>query len=178
MKSSGKYAALPDETRERFKIITDERNAGLLTAVQWKEFERNCNGRNNGYCEDDDSPICSVVGHVGNYWRNGILSVLYSSPSRPSTIVRLLWALNPARPISQRMLYMNLHLLQRDGLVTRETIDAKHKHVEYSLTPAGYQLMEYVRPLLDWIFENGDQVAAARRAFDDENGSLPWQAHS
>jgi DNA-binding HxlR family transcriptional regulator len=112
------------------------------------------------------SPIVSVVHHVGNYWRNWLLVILSSGPYRPSTISRLLAALDPGRQISQRILTSNLRILERDGLITRRIFDDRRRHVEYELTDLGRQLTDLLLNLLAWGDEHSEAVSSARIAFD------------
>jgi DNA-binding HxlR family transcriptional regulator len=112
-------------------------------------------------------PIVDVVDHVGNYWRNWLLVILRTGPYRPSTIRRLLAALDPAHPISQRMLTLNLRVLERDGLVAREVVDDEQLHVDYMLTALGRELSDRIMSLIDWIDQHAEEVLRARAAFDD-----------
>jgi DNA-binding HxlR family transcriptional regulator len=112
------------------------------------------------------SPIVSVVNHVGNYWRNWLLLILRTGAYRPSTIARLLGALDPTRHISQRILTINLRMLERDGLIAREVIDDKRLNVVYALTPLGDDLSDQLLLLLEWGSQHAAAIAAARAAFD------------
>jgi DNA-binding HxlR family transcriptional regulator len=116
-----------------------------------------------------DNPFVSVVDHVGNYWRNWLLMIVRTGPYRPSTIRRLLAALDPSHPISQRMLTLNLRLLERDGLIGRSVLDSERKHVEYSLTPLGRDLSDRIMALIGWINDHSDEIGRARASFDSRN---------
>ncbi|WP_458782402.1 winged helix-turn-helix transcriptional regulator [Arthrobacter sp. D3-16] len=128
-------------------------------------FEYFC-GQLDRYQSTRNNPIVSVVDHIGNYWRNWLLMIARTGPYRPSTIRRLLAALDPTHPISQRMLTLNLRLLERDGLIARHVIDHERRHVEYSLTPLGRGLSDKLLPLIEWIDQHGEEIATASEAFD------------
>jgi len=111
------------------------------------------------------NPIVSVVDHVGNYWRNWLLMITRTGPYRPSTLRKLLAALDPSHPISQRMLTLNLRMLERDGLIARDVIDDERRPVEYSLTVLGRGLSDELLSLIDWIDQHAGEIAAANAAF-------------
>lgn len=115
---------------------------------------------------DRGAPIVSVVRHVGNYWRNWLLVILRTGAYRPSTIGRLLAALDPTHPISQRMLTLNLRLLERDGLIRRRVISDERKNVEYALTPLGDELSDLLMSVIQWGDRHSDEIARARDSFD------------
>ncbi|MFJ1667591.1 winged helix-turn-helix transcriptional regulator [Streptomyces bottropensis] len=121
--------------------------------------------------QSSDNPIVAVVDHIGNYWRNWLLVIVRTRPYRPSTIQRLLAALDPSHPISQRMLTLNLRLLERDGIIAREVFDDGRRHVEYSLTPLGRELSGGFMTLLDCIDRHAGEIAESRARFDAAKAS-------
>lgn len=157
---------------QRVHAILDPDHSGLLNEAQNRFFRTTSIEVEKFETLERDNPILRLVNHIGNYWRHSILVMLSTESYRPSTLVKLLKALDPARPISQRMLCLNLRILQRDGLVARQLVDARVKHVQYSLTPLGDQLVKQLMPLLDWIIEHAGEVTAAREAFDAEEEEL------
>ncbi|XPP27129.1 MAG: winged helix-turn-helix transcriptional regulator [Leucobacter sp.] len=116
-------------------------------------------------------PIVDVVDHVGNYWRNWLLVILRTGPYRPSAMRRLLDAFDPEHPISQRMLTLNLRVLERDGFISREVIEDERLHVEYSLTELGRELSDRVMSLVKWIDDHAEAIVRARARFDENVGS-------
>jgi DNA-binding HxlR family transcriptional regulator/transposase-like protein len=121
-----------------------------------------------------NNPIVSVVEHIGNYWCNWILMITRPRPYRPSTIRKLLAAMDPAHPISQRMLTLNLRMLERDGLIARHVVDDVRRHVEYSLTPLGRGLSNKLLSLIEWIDQHAGEIAQASATFDGKvTGSQP-----
>ena len=117
------------------------------------------------YDSTRSNPIVSVVDHVGNYWRNWLLMLTRTGPYRPSTLRKLLAALDPSHPISQRMLTLNLRVLERDGLIARDVIDDERRHVEYSLTVLGRGLSDELLSLIDWIDQHAGEIEASNAAF-------------
>lgn len=115
---------------------------------------------------DRSAPVVGVVGHVGNYWRNWLLVISRAGSLRPSTMRRLLAALDPAHPLSQKMLTHNLRMLERDGMYTRTVVADVRKHVEYSLTPLGRELSDLIMNLIDWGLRKSEQIDSARSLFD------------
>lgn len=151
---------------ERVHAILDPDHFGLLSDAQRSFFQSTSIEAERFESLERDNPILRLVNHIGNYWRHSILVILGTESFRPSTMVKLMNAMDPTRPISQRMLCLNLKILQRDGLVARQFFDGKRKHVEYSLTPLGLELVNQLRPLLNWIMAHAGDVVEARAAFD------------
>ena len=139
-------SAASDESEDLFRNL-----ASLLM-----EFDR-----------DRRTPVVGVVGHVGNYWRNWLLVISRAGPLRPSVMRRLLATLDPAHPLSQKMLTHNLRMLERDGMYTRTVVPDVRRHVEYSLTPLGKGLSDLIMNLIDWGFRHSDQISFARALFDE-----------
>jgi DNA-binding HxlR family transcriptional regulator len=164
---SGAIAAEEEARRimARVGAVLGRTNGEPLTAAQAELF---------GYLSrqvaefdaDRNCPIVSLVDHVGNYWRNWLLLILRTGTYRPSTIVRLMVAIDPGHPISHRMLTLNLRMLVRDGLVGREVVPSEINHVEYGLTPIGRELSDWILSLLEWIDRRAGEVAEARLKFD------------
>jgi DNA-binding HxlR family transcriptional regulator len=119
-----------------------------------------------GYETVTDNPIVNVVDHVGNYWRSWILVILQTGTYRYTTIMKVLNAVDPSHPISQRMLTLGLRLLERDGLVERTDVEDVRRHVEYSLTPVGRDLSERFMSLVEWIDSQAETFEQSRSAYD------------
>ena len=135
-------------SRVRAVLESLEKSHGNLNEEE--HFRYFC-GQLSRYESTRDNPIVSVVNHIGNYWCNWILMIARLGPYRPSTIRKLLAALDPEHPISQRMLTLNLRILERDGLVSRHVVDDVRRHVEYSLTILGRGLSDRLLSLIEWI---------------------------
>lgn len=122
------------------------------------------------YGENRDSPIQSMLGHIGNYWRSGIVVMLRPNPLRPSAIRNILTSLTPDRPISQRMLTLSLRALERDGIIEREVYQTGRAHVEYRLTRLGFALGTLLLQIVELSEENFATIAASRKHFDARHG--------
>ncbi len=66
--------------------------------------------------------------------------------------------------VSDRMLSQTLHLLERDGLVTRGLSDGGTPRVEYALTALGAPFAQRLRELADLCESSAREVATAREA--------------
>lgn len=69
--------------------------------------------------------------------------------------------------VSQKMLTKTLRQLERDGLVTRTVHPVIPPHVVYKLTPLGESLGESVCGVWLWVEKHMNEVARARRRFDE-----------
>lgn len=157
-----------EQIMARVREVIDPGGRGESTPGQWALFE-NTSAQMEQFGIHRDNPVVSVIDHIGNYWRNWILTILNTGSYRPSKISRLLEAVNPSHPISQRMLTLNLRLLERDGLIRREVKCTKHNHVEYCLTPLGADLAKQIMNLIEWIGLQAGAILDARQKFDLEN---------
>lgn len=152
----------------RVRNVLDPLGEGEPNPEKWALF-RNTSQQMEQFGIDRHNPIVSVVDHIGNYWRNWILALLNIGPYRPSKISRLLEAIDPTHPISQRMLTLNLRMLERDGLIWRDVKCTKHNHVEYQLTPLGEDLAKQIMAVIEWSGRHASEISDARRKFDLEN---------
>jgi DNA-binding HxlR family transcriptional regulator len=64
--------------------------------------------------------------------------------------------------VSKKVLTATLRELERDGLVERNVISERPRHVEYALTPLGRSMTAPLLALCEWVEEHEDAVAAAR----------------
>ena len=62
------------------------------------------------------------------------------------------------------MLTQQLRELEHDGLVVRQAIADRRRHVEYSLSPLGVGLAHVVQALADWSKTVPGAVTRDRRA--------------
>ena len=66
--------------------------------------------------------------------------------------------------ISKKVLTDCLRELERDGLVRRDVVSDRPRHVEYSLTHLGWSLTAPLLALCEWAEEHADGVNEARAA--------------
>jgi DNA-binding HxlR family transcriptional regulator len=92
---------------------------------------------------------------VDGKWKPLILWELKEGPTRFNALHRSLTG------ISQKMLSQHLKELQRHGVVHRESYHEVPPRVEYSMTPAGEELLEALEPLGDWAAKHIDLICTA-----------------
>lgn len=105
-------------------------------------------------------PSRDVLKHVTSRWGVLILVALQDGTHRFSDLRRKMGG------VSEKMLAQTLQWLEADGFVNRKSYPVVPPHVEYSLTPMGYEIAEKVAALADWIEENLPQVMASRPVGD------------
>lgn len=110
-------------------------------------------------------PSRDVLKHVTSRWGVLILIALQRGTHRFSELRRKMGG------VSEKMLAQTLQWLEADGFVTRHSYPVVPPHVEYTLTPLGFEVAEKVEALADWIEINLPQVVASRTEPDAE--SLP-----
>ena len=86
-----------------------------------------------------------VLARIGDKWSVYVMHVLGDARTLRFNELR-----SQVDGISQRMLTVTLRGLERDGLVTRTVHPEVPPRVEYSMTPAGQELLESLEPLGDW----------------------------
>jgi DNA-binding HxlR family transcriptional regulator len=92
---------------------------------------------------------------VDGKWKPLILWELQDGPKRFNALHRSLAG------ISQKMLTQHLKELQAHGVVHRESYHEVPPRVEYSMTPAGRELLEALAPLGVWAEKHIDLICAA-----------------
>lgn len=81
---------------------------------------------------------------IGARWASSILHVLSAGDRRFGELQRELTG------ISHKVLIQRLRGLERDGVVRRQVIAGGPRHVRYTLTPLGLQLLPALELLRDW----------------------------
>jgi DNA-binding HxlR family transcriptional regulator len=92
---------------------------------------------------------------VDGKWKPLILWELKEGPTRFNALHRSLTG------ISQKMLTQHLKELQRHGVVHRESYHEVPPRVEYSMTPAGEELLEALEPLGNWAAKHIKLICTA-----------------
>ncbi len=67
--------------------------------------------------------------------------------------------------VSERMLAQTLRHMEQDGFIARKAYDIVPPHVEYWLTPLGYEAEQKVIGLADWLEDNVGQIQQNRDQF-------------
>ena len=118
----------------------------------------------HGVQSADCRKISQVLARIGEKWSVLIIMMLSGGTRRFSDLRR------DIDGISQRMLTLCLHGLERDGLVKRTIYPVVPPRVDYELTPLGVSLCEPVIALGTWARNHIAEIDAARAAFDQRAG--------
>jgi DNA-binding HxlR family transcriptional regulator len=105
-----------------------------------------------------DCPSRPVLNHVTSRWGVLVLLVLREGLHRFSEIRRKIDG------VSERMLAQTLQDLEADGFVKRQAHPVMPPHVDYQLTPLGYEVSLHVHELIDWIEGNLPRILRKREA--------------
>lgn len=71
--------------------------------------------------------------------------------------------------VSQKMLTSTLRGLEADGLVQRTVYPEVPPHVEYHLTQRAQTLMPLLHQLMDWAYNNLNDIVADREKYYEQN---------
>jgi DNA-binding HxlR family transcriptional regulator len=107
-----------------------------------------------------DCPSRTVMEHVASKWGTLVLVALAEEPYRFNALRRRVDG------VSEKMLSQTLHILDRDGLVTRDVHSTIPPHVEYSLTGLGAEVAARLAGLIDLIESSVGTVLQARQDHD------------
>jgi DNA-binding HxlR family transcriptional regulator len=108
-------------------------------------------------------PSREVLKHLTSRWGVLIMVALRDGTHRFSELRRKMGG------VSEKMLAQSLQWLEADGFVLRRARPVVPPHVEYSLTPLGWEVSEKVAALADWIEDNLPRVQEVSRA--EERGT-------
>ena len=86
----------------------------------------------------------TAVKAIGARWAPSIIYVLSAGDRRFGELQRQLTG------ISHKVLIQRLRELERDGVVRRQVIAGGPRHVRYTLTPLGLDLLPILELLRDW----------------------------
>jgi DNA-binding HxlR family transcriptional regulator len=104
--------------------------------------------------------LLDLLPRVSDKWSADILAALAEETLRFTELRRRV----PG--ISQRMLSLSLHALERDGFVVRTVFAVIPPRVDYFLTPLGAALVEELERLAAWAEEHRSEILGARAAYD------------
>jgi DNA-binding HxlR family transcriptional regulator len=116
-----------------------------------------------------DCPSRTVIAVLANKWALYVLGALrrFDRPLRFNELRRLLDG------VSQKMLTQTLRSLERDGLVRRTVYPTVPPRVDYELTDLGVAASGLTTAIAEWSVAHVDNIAAARRAFDERVAAPP-----
>ena len=117
----------------------------------------------NQHLPGDCQAVGSILSRIGDKWSVLVIMLLSDGPRRFNEIKRMVGG------ISQRMLTLTLHGLERDGLVTRTIYPTIPPRVDYELTKLGHSLKAPVLHLGSWAFDHLPQIQSAREHFDQNS---------
>lgn len=103
-----------------------------------------------------ECPSRDVLKHVTSRWGVLLLVALLDGTHRFSELRR------KVNGVSEKMLAQTLQWLEADGFVLRKSYNTVPPHVEYTLTPLGYEVGLRVQALADWIEGNLPAILQAR----------------
>jgi DNA-binding HxlR family transcriptional regulator len=104
---------------------------------------------------ESDCPARLAVDLFNNSWLTVIVYALRGGPMRPIELRRTIGG------ISQKMLTQTLRRMQGMGLVEHHRYVEAPPRVEYSLTPAGIDLLTPILALGMWAERHGDTIRSA-----------------
>ncbi len=113
-----------------------------------------------------DSLAREIFSGVANKWALLIINVLGERTLR-FTELR-----TEVEGISHKMLTQTLRGLERDGVACRTVYPTVPPRVEYHLTEAGRDLRDMVNGMCAWTRRYLDEIEAARRRFDTQDGGV------
>ncbi|HSA49525.1 MAG TPA: helix-turn-helix domain-containing protein [Yinghuangia sp.] len=100
---------------------------------------------------------------IGDKWTGRILACLESGPRRFSEIHV------PLRNVTPKVLTESLRAMERDGIITRTAYPEIPPRVEYELTDLGRRLYVLMQTCCGWTRQHGEEIAAARRAYEERS---------
>ena len=103
-----------------------------------------------------DCPSRAVLNHITNRWGGLVLLVLRDGLHRFSELRRRIDG------VSERMLAQTLQELEADGFVKRTVHPVMPPHVDYELTPLGYEVGMHVHELVECIEGNLPRILRNR----------------
>lgn len=109
----------------------------------------------------EQCPSREVLKHITSRWGVLLLVALLGGTHRFSELRRKVGG------VSEKMLAQTLQWLEHDGFVERKSYPVVPPHVEYSLTPLGFEAGTHVAALADWIEGRLPEIMAAQRLGTD-----------
>lgn len=97
-------------------------------------------------------PSREVLKHLTSRWGVLVMIALLTGTQRFSELRRKIGGVN------ERMLSQTLQWLEKDGMVERHDYKTVPPHVEYSLSPMGWEAALKIRDLADWIEVNWSRL--------------------
>ena len=116
--------------------------------------------RDTGADPDPECEVRTILDRIADKWSLLVICILADGVRRFTELRREIDG------ISQRMLTLTVRQLEREGLVNRTVFPLVPPRVDYELSPLGSTLLETIQSLVAWAGEHGNEIAAARAAYD------------
>jgi DNA-binding HxlR family transcriptional regulator len=97
-------------------------------------------------------PIERALGVISGRWKAVIIYVLMDGPKRTCELE------NRIIGISQKVLIEQLRVLEKHGLVYRQSFAQEPQRVDYALTPLGVSLKPLLSNLYDWGHHHAEEL--------------------
>ncbi|WP_062639947.1 winged helix-turn-helix transcriptional regulator [Streptomyces maremycinicus] len=110
-------------------------------------------------------PTNQLLDRLSDKWVSLVVSALAPGAQRYSDLARRIAGVSP------KMLTQTLRTLERDGILTRTVTPSVPVRVDYELTPLGSNLALLLTAVKDWAETHFDEVQAARRRYDGDEGN-------
>lgn len=111
-------------------------------------------------CDTGDSAACEhisrTLARISDKWSMLVVRVLGRGPCRFNALRREIGE------ISQKVLASTLRDLELHGFVSRTVTPVNPPQVEYALTELGFEFLEPVRSLAEWVMANAARLDQAR----------------
>ena len=101
-------------------------------------------------------PVRTVPAYLGDRWSSLVMHLLNGGMLRHADLRRLICIVSAEHEISQRMLTLKLRILERDGLIERQTTADVPPRVEYRLTPLGQGMYAHFAALVGEVVASLD----------------------
>src|SRR6266550_3312886 len=116
---------------------------------------RNTTDTNTDTETDPACEVRNILDRIADKWSLLVICLLADGTRRFSELRREIDG------ISQRMLTLTLRQLEREGLVARTVFPVVPPRVDYEPT-----LLDTIQALVAWARDHGNEIAAARAAYD------------
>lgn len=118
-------------------------------------------------------PVRTVPAYMGDRWSSLVMHLLGGGMLRHADLRRLICIVSAEHEISQRMLTLKLRILERDGLIERQTTADVPPRVEYRLTPLGQSMYAHFAALVRWAELASSAIKSARERYDARHPDGP-----
>lgn len=119
--------------------------------------------------QDEMFPACPVRNILARLCDKWALLVIYILDMSGKENMRFMEIKQHMPDISQRMLTMTLRTLEEDGYVSRTVFTEIPLRVEYALTERSRSLKPMLDSLLQWAFDNMDDIMKDRKKSMSQN---------